>query len=51
MKEFLPVIRSSGLFCGISEEELSAMLSCLDTRKRSFPKDSFLLRVGDTEES
>ena len=51
MKEFLPVIRSSGLFCGISEEELSAMLSCLDTRKRSFPKDSFLLRVGDTAES
>lgn len=51
MKDFLPVIRSSGLFCGISEEELSAMLSCLDTRKRSFPKDSFLLRVGDTAES
>lgn len=51
MKEFLPVIRSSGLFCGISEEELSAMLSCLDTRKRCFPKDSFLLRVGDTAES
>ena len=27
------------------------MLYCLDTRKESFPKDAFLLRVGDTIES
>ena len=29
MKEFFPVLRSSQLFSGISEEELAAMLSCL----------------------
>lgn len=51
MKKFLPVIRSSQLFSGISENELSAVLSCLDTRKESFPKDTFLMRVGDTAES
>lgn len=51
MKEFLPVIRSSLLFSGISETELTAMLSCLETREERFPKDTFLLRTGDTAES
>lgn len=51
MKEFLPVIRSSSLFSGISETELTAMLSCLETREERFPKDTFLLRAGDTAES
>ena len=51
MKEFLPVIRSSSLFSGISETELAAMLSCLETREERFPKDTFLLRTGDTAES
>lgn len=51
MHDFLSVIRSSPLFSGISEQELTAMLSCLDTRKESFPKDTFLLHVGDTTES
>ena len=51
MKEFLPVIRSSSLFSGISETELAAMLSCLETRGERFPKDTFLLRAGDTAES
>ena len=51
MKDFLPVIRSSSLFSGISETELTAMLSCLETREERFPKDTFLLRTGDTAES
>ena len=51
MKKFLPVLRSSQLFSGISEDELTSVLSCLDTRKESFPKDTFLLRVGDSVES
>lgn len=51
MKEFLPVIRSSQLFSGIAEEELEPMLSCLEARREAFPKDAFLLRVGDTVES
>ena len=51
MKEFLSVIRSSSLFSGISETELTAMLSCLETREERFPKDTFLLRTGDTAES
>ena len=51
MKDFLSVIRSSSLFSGISENELPAVLSCLNMRKESFSKDCFLLRVGDTADS
>ena len=51
MKDFLPVIRSSQLFSGISEGELTAMLSCLKAERRDFPKDAFVLRAGDTAES
>ena len=51
MKEFLSVIRSSQLFSGVSERELTAMLSCLKAESRDFPKDAFLLRTGDTAES
>lgn len=51
MKEFFPIIRSSQLFSGVSEEELTAMLSCLETRRESFPKDALLLRIGDTADA
>ena len=51
MKDFFPVLHSSRLFSGISEEELTAMLSCLNAERRDFPKDAFLLRAGDTVES
>ncbi len=51
MKEFFPVLRSSQLFSGVSEEELTAMLTCLGAEKRGFPKEAFLLRSGDTAES
>lgn len=51
MKDFLPVIRSSPLFSGISAEEASAMLSCLQAEKKDFPKEVFLLHAGDTAES
>ena len=47
----MSVLRSSSLFSGISESELTAMLSCLDTRTERFPKDAFLLRAGDTADS
>ena len=51
MKDFLPVIRSAPLFSGVSEDELTAMLSCLGAEVKHFPKDDFLLRAGDTAES
>lgn len=50
MERFLSIIKSSRLFSGISEEEIESMLSCLDTRVEDYPKDTFILRVGDTTE-
>ena len=51
MKEYFSVLRSAPLFAGVSEEELAAMLTCLDARAERFPKDAFLLRAGDAAES
>ena len=51
MKDFFPLLRSSQLFSGISQEELTAMLSCLRAEKKDFPKEAFVLRAGDTAQS
>ena len=51
MKKFFSVLRSSHLFSDVSENELTAILSCLDTREIDFPKEAFVLRAGDTVES
>ncbi len=51
MNKFFPVICSSKLFSGISENELTAMLSCLDAKVKNFPKEVFVLRNGEAVES
>ena len=51
MEEFLSVLKSSTLFSGIEEKEISAMLSCLAARKEDFPKGAFLLHAGDSTDS
>ncbi len=51
MKNFLSVLQSSKLFSGVSENGLTDMLSCLDTKKEDFPKDAFILQAGDTVDS
>lgn len=51
MKEFISVIHSAQLFSGVSEEEVMAMLGCLEARTQNYPKDAFLLRAGDTTDS
>lgn len=48
MKDYLSVIRSARLFSGISEEELTPMLTCLKAEKKDFTKETFVLRTGDT---
>ena len=48
MKEYLPVIRSAHIFSGISEEELKAMLYCLDTKIEDYPKDAYIFHTGDS---
>ena len=50
MKEFFPVLHTAALFSGISDDELAAMLSCLEARIDTFPKGSRLLRAGEQVE-
>ena len=50
MKEFFPVLHAAPLFSGISDDELSTMLSCLGARIGTFPKGSRLLRAGEAVE-
>lgn len=51
MKDYLSVIRSARLFSGISEEELTPMLTCLKAEKKDFAKETFVLRTGDTADA
>ncbi len=51
MKKFLSILQSSKLFSGVSENELTDMLSCLNTKKEDFQKEAFILQAGDTVDS
>ena len=47
MEHHLPLIGRSPLFANIDAADLAPMLQCLGARKRTFPKGSYLFRVGD----
>ncbi|MCC2124663.1 Crp/Fnr family transcriptional regulator [Hominiventricola filiformis] len=51
MKEMLSVLRTSGIFFGISEEETEKMLHCLEVRPETYQKDEYILRAGDRVEA
>ena len=51
MKNFLPVIRDSQLFAGISDREIEAMLACLGAEIMEYRKGSYILCAGDTAEA
>ena len=51
MKEMLSVLRTSGIFSGISEEETEKMLHCLEVRPETFQKEEYILRAGDRVEA
>lgn len=50
MDKFLWILRNSQLFSGITEREIQEMLCCLDARQKTFCKDAFIFRAGDTTE-
>ena len=47
MREYLSVMKRSVLFRGIEEDEILAMLKCLQAHIRSYEKKDFLYRNGD----
>lgn len=47
MKKYIPVLKTTRLFAGISDDEMMEMLECLQAQIRTYKKDDFILRQGD----
>lgn len=47
MKKYISVLTRTKLFAGVSEEELSAMLDCLQAKLRIFQKGEYVFRQGE----
>lgn len=47
MKNFMPIIKNSRLFSGVSENEIADMLQCLSASVRGFEKGVVIFRSGD----
>lgn len=48
MKNFLPVIKNTSIFSGISESEVEGLLDCLGAKKADYNKGEYILRLGDS---
>ena len=46
MKQYTPILEGTGLFAGVSRDELHTMLPCLNARVREFPKGAYVVRRG-----
>lgn len=47
MKKYIPVLKLTNLFSGVGEEEISAMLGCLQARLKSYKKGEYVFRQGE----
>jgi len=47
MEKFIPILKNTRLFSGVGESEISAMLSCLQARLRTYKKGEYVLRQGE----
>lgn len=46
LRQYLPILKRTQLFSGVSEDEISAMLGCLQTQIVSFKKGEYIFRQG-----
>ena len=47
MKKYIPVLKRTRLFSGVSEDGIAAMLSCLDSKLREYKKGEYVFRQGE----
>lgn len=47
MEKYIPVLKKTQLFSGIGEEDIKAMLSCLQARLCTYEKGRYVLRQGE----
>lgn len=51
MKKYIPVLKKTQLFSGVGEDEIEAMLSCLQARLCTYEKGEYVLREGERLEN
>lgn len=47
MKKYIPVLKRTKLFSGVTEDEISAMLGCLQAKLYSYKKGEYVFRQGE----
>ena len=47
MKKYIPILKQTKLFEGLGEEEISAMLGCLQAKQYSYKKGEYVFRQGE----
>ncbi len=47
MKKYIPILKRTQLFSGIDDNEISAMLNCLQAELFTFQKGSYIFREGE----
>ena len=47
MKKYIPLLNKTKLFLNVAEEDVQAMLDCLQARKKTFKKGEYVLRQGE----
>ena len=46
MKQYIPILKKTKLFAGVGDDEVAAMLSCLDARLNTYKKGEYVFRQG-----
>lgn len=47
MEKYIPILKKTRLFSGVSDEEIRAMLNCLQARMCTYKKGEYILRQGE----
>ena len=50
MKKYLPILRNSPFFKGLSDNEIISILHCVNAAIISKERDSYIFRAGDSTE-
>ena len=47
MDSYIRILKHTTLFSGVGENEISAMLDCLQAKKQHYKKDQYIFRQGE----
>ena len=50
MKKYLPILKNSPFFKGLSDREILSILQCVNATTSSRKRDSYIFRAGDSTE-